>query len=253
MSRRVRVLPYKMGSKSSRALANYLGVKRLYNDGRSRFVGRSSDVIINWGSSSGISNGVNVEYINTPSSVALASNKLHTFKALEEAGVSIPEYFSNPRNIINGNTYVARTKLQGHSGDGIEVFTADVEQLNPYAPLYTKLIEKKYEYRAIVVGSEVVDVKKKLKKRDWEEENGERDPYVWNHSNGYVFARNDIEFPDSLNQLSVDATQALGLDFGAVDIIEDNEGNLYVLEINTAFGIEGTTLERVGEAIKSLL
>ena len=93
-------------------------------------------------------------------------------------------------------------------------------------------------------------MKKKLKKRDFE---GERSPYVWNVANGYVFARNDITFPSNLNQVAIDATNALNLSYGAVDIIEDCSGNLYVLEINTAFGMTGETISKVGDAVKKLI
>jgi D-alanine-D-alanine ligase-like ATP-grasp enzyme len=50
------------------------------------------------------------------------------------------------------------------------------------------------------------------------------------------------------DQLSVEAVAALGLDFGAVDIIEDKEGNFYVLEINTAPGLEGHTVTSYAKA-----
>ena len=76
---------------------------------------------------------------------------------------------------------------------------------------------------------------------------------MWNCDNGYVFAREGIHKPDTIDVLSVQAIEALGLTYGAVDIIEDKQGNLYVLEINTAFGLEGTTISLVGDAIKGLL
>ena len=46
------------------------------------------------------------------------------------------------------------------------------------------------------------------------------------------------------------AIKALGLDFGAVDIIyNEAEDQHYVLEVNTAPGLEGTTLQKYTEAI----
>jgi len=45
------------------------------------------------------------------------------------------------------------------------------------------------------------------------------------------------------------AVSALGLDFGAVDIIyNEHENQYYVLEVNTAPGLEGTTVEKYAEA-----
>jgi D-alanine-D-alanine ligase-like ATP-grasp enzyme len=45
---------------------------------------------------------------------------------------------------------------------------------------------------------------------------------------------------------------ALGLDFGAVDILRDDEGKWYVLEINTAPGIADQSAVTMGDAIREL-
>jgi hypothetical protein len=46
------------------------------------------------------------------------------------------------------------------------------------------------------------------------------------------------------------AVRALGLDFGAVDIGELQDGTLVVLEVNRAPGVEGGTIEAYGRAIR---
>ena len=241
---RVRVNRYK-ASKSGRALARYLGVKMIKLRG-SRFRGRSNDVVINWGMGNPDVIG-NARQINKLENVQLASNKLLTFRKLNQLGVSIPACYHSKSYMHPQKLYMARTTLTGHSGKGIVVGT--VEEL-PEAPLYTEFIPKIAEYRAIVVNGKVVDFKKKKRRRDYDGDYGE---YIWNHSSGYIFARNDFTVPPSAGSVAIDAVKALGLDFGAVDIIEDETNKLYVLEVNTAFGIEGTTLELVGEAIKEML
>lgn len=236
---RFRVQSYRP-SDSAKALANYLSITRLSSIG-SRFRGTPSDIIINWGNVRQIHNST---YLNPLDAVKAAANKLTTFRLLEAASVSIPPYFTSLDQLDADTTYVARTTLTGHSGEGIIVGTSS--ELPP-APLYTTFLRKKYEYRAIVVGNRVVDIKQKLRRQDFE---GERSAHVWNHSNGFVYARNDIIIPDALPQLAIDATHALGLTYGAVDII-NHRGILYVLEVNTAFGLEGTTTQLVGDAIHS--
>ena len=49
------------------------------------------------------------------------------------------------------------------------------------------------------------------------------------------------------------AVEALGLDFGAVDIILGKNGIWYVLEVNTACGLEGTTLEKYCEQFRKFI
>ena len=46
----------------------------------------------------------------------------------------------------------------------------------------------------------------------------------------------------AIRKLAVRAVEALGLDFGAVDIGRDISDKLFVFEVNTAPGIEGGTL-----------
>jgi glutathione synthase/RimK-type ligase-like ATP-grasp enzyme len=236
---RVRVNPYG-ASNSAKELSRYLGVKRLLSNGSSRFIGKHRDVVINWGNGKG--NVGIARQINKLSNVQLASNKLSTFIALDRAGVSIP-WFSTNKSEAEDSLYtiISRTNLYGHSGDGIVAGVVN-------APLYVEYINKVAEYRAIVVGNEVVDFKQKKKKREVAHH-----PTVWNLSGGYIMAREGIAKPDGIDVLAIVAVQALGLDFGAVDIIADGDGVLYVLEVNTAFGLEGTTIQLVGDAIRRML
>lgn len=238
---RIRVQSYRP-STSAGNLADYLGIKRL-SSLSSQFRGRASDIIINWGNVKHVHPST---YLNPLDAVRSAANKLTTFQLLQEAGVSIPPFFTSPSELDPDTTYVARTTLTGHSGEGIVVGTPS--EL-PSAPLYTTFLRKKYEYRAIVVGDQVVDVKQKLRRQDFD---GDRSPHVWNLDNGFIYARNDIVIPDALPSLAIAATAALGLTYGAVDII-NHRGILYVLEINTAFGLEGATIPLVGDAITTIL
>ena len=247
---RVRIQSYKT-SKSAKALSRYLNIKRLRVNG-SRFYGKIGDTIINWGKIPYERVIPRAHYLNDLVAVERATNKLETLKLLTIHNVPVPSYEVSKGGLCDAEgVWIARHTLYGHSGKGIEVF--EIEDENSYIPdayLYTKYIDKISEYRVIVVGDKAVDVKVKKKKSDYE---GERDPYVWNHTNGYVFARNVGNFPILLEAIGIQAIKALGLTYGAVDIIEDPEGQLLVLEVNTAFGLEGQTIELVGNAIKELL
>ena len=54
---------------------------------------------------------------------------------------------------------------------------------------------------------------------------------------------------DHVRAQSVAAVRSLGLDFGAVDVVE-RQNKAYVLEVNTAPGLVGTTLEKYVDAIR---
>ena len=226
-------------SKSARELSVYTGIKRLKRS-NSKFRPRQRDIILNWGNVDPLPNAT---YFNPLDAVSIASNKLATFKCLSEAGISVPQFGTDLSWADPDVKVVARTTLTGHSGEGAVV---GLPSELPSAPLYVEYIQKDAEYRAIVVGSNVVDIKQKKRKSDFPED--QRKPYIWSHDNGYIFARNDITVPENLQDIAIQTCQALGLRTAALDIIQKGE-TLYILEANTAYGLEGTTTQLVGDAI----
>ena len=141
---------------------------------------------------------------------------------------------------------VCRTTLSGHSGQGIVIASSPEELVD--APLYTQFIEKDKEYRVHVFNGVIIDFQQK-KRRRGEEQNDD----IRNHANGWVYARSDVVLPEDVETNAIRATLSLGLDFGAVDICTDLDGNAIVFEVNTAPGIFNTTLDKYVEAIKELL
>jgi glutathione synthase/RimK-type ligase-like ATP-grasp enzyme len=176
-----------------------------------------------------------------------------TFNKLKDVeGIHIPE-FTTERTVANdwlrkdGVAVVIRNKLSGHSGDGI-VLVTDTNSEIPVAPLYVKYIKKQQEFRVHVAFGEVIDVQEKRQRKDMPE-GFATNFQVRNHHTGWVYCREDITEPDGLRTMAIQATQALGLDFGAVDLIYNVKRNEVVcLEINTAPGLEGQTVDRYAEA-----
>lgn len=153
---------------------------------------------------------------------------------------------SRSRSALEGSSdiWIARTVLNGSGGAGIIVVRPG--DPIPDAPLYTKYVRKSREYRLHVVGGEVIFYQEKRKKNGVEQTRDQA--LIRNHDNGWVFAENDIRLPESsvwenVKATAVGAVRALGLDFGAVDLVlaRDN-ATPYVLEVNTAPGIESTRL-----------
>lgn len=211
----------------------------------SRYVPRPADTIINWGCSTvPWWSSPNVRIVNRPEAVAKAANKLITFQEFQHAEfLHIPPW-TNDRSVAeswikDGGSVVCRTVLRGHSGAGIVL----VDNLDSMvrAPLYTQYVKKLKEFRCHVAFGAVIDIQEKRRRS---EAGSEADSRIRNHHTGWVYCREEIVEPAGIRGIAVDAIAALGLDFGAVDVLFNQHHNrCLVLEVNTACGLEGTTLQ----------
>jgi len=248
------IYPYKSGSASVRALRESLGIKKI-KTARSRFRGSMNKQVINWGCGS-LPDQVNAcHVINKPQAVNIAGNKLLSFKELaKDERIHIPEFTTDKvcaEGWINDDkTVVARTILRGHSGSGISIASTIDDLVD--APLYVQYIKKTHEYRVHILNGQVIDQQRKARSSDVPDE--EVNWQVRNHSNGFIFMREGVDLVDAGLDQAKFAIEALGLDFGAVDLIyNQRQDKFYVLEVNTAPGLTGTTLERYTEAFNELL
>lgn len=258
---RVIIYPYKMGSGSAKSLQTELQsrghrVSRVYPD--RNFRPRASDLVINWGNStepawiSTIRSNAYPMWINGTDSIAMASNKLRAFVNMKAEGVAVPEFtteVAEANEWMNDYSVLERHRLTGHSGVGINLVMRG-EVLNPEVPLYVKYIKKKQEFRVHVFKGEVIDIQEKRKRQ--ETPNEEVDYKVRSYQNGWVFCRENITVDESVLGESKAAVAALGLDFGAVDVIwNEHHQKAYVLEVNTACGLDGSTVDIYADAIES--
>lgn len=244
----MKIYPYSNGSKSAKALADSLGIKRVLKEGKNVHV---KGAIINWGNSAFYRNMTyETELLNPPDAVAKAVNKLQAFKALD-GHCPIPKWTELLEEAIKWfpEPIVQRAKLTGHSGEGIFIAYEDKDLIG--APLYTQYIKKVNEYRLHVFRDKVFFVQRKARNKDVPDE--QVNWQVRNHANGFIFANIDVDVPEVAKQYAIDAVRVLGLDFGAVDIIYGTDHKWYILEVNTACGLEGTTLEKYTEVFKEFL
>lgn len=244
------IYPYAQGSAGAKALSTSLKAKRikLVN---SRHRWSSRNVIINWGSST----CPYEEVINSPEAVRLCSNKLEFFRSLPE-GMPIPEYTTtrevSSQWITEGHSVCCRTILTGHSGTGLVI--ADTEDQLVNAPLYTKYVKKKDEYRIHCYRKDNVGVvfhtQRKARRADSENPNWR----IRNHTNGFSFVIGDCTPPTVVLEAALSVFNATNLDFGAIDIgYNERNNSALVYEINTAPGLEGTTLVKYTEMIKDII
>jgi Glutathione synthase/Ribosomal protein S6 modification enzyme (glutaminyl transferase) len=222
------LVPVKLASKASKALANTLSQKLGYRVFRVR------------------PNRVKkrIAFRFRP-----GTDKLSQFQAFKAMGVSSPNFTTSIEDakhwLAEGKVVVCRRLLRGSEGKGIVIATKEDELV--HAPLYTEYIKKKKEFRVHVFNGAVIDVQEKRKKGGFD---GERNTRVRNVSNGYVFCRGDIREPADLRDVAVAAANAIGYSLGAVDVVyNERSDKSYVLEVNATPGMEGTTLNNYADNI----
>lgn len=217
----------------------------------SSFVGNATRTIINWGSGTGFPFPLNgAKVLNQPEAVAVASHKRRFFQLCDEIGrINIPRYTVNQSEaeewINTGSVVFLRTVLQGSSGVGI-VELNNVTDLKEKSkgvanPLYVEYIKKKHEFRIHFMNKRIISVQQKKKRKDVDLESINWRVRSWD--NGFIFARNDIKVPQPVKDQALLVADLCGLDFGAIDIIwNERRKEAFVLEVNTAPGLCGTTV-----------
>lgn len=140
--------------------------------------------------------------------------------------------------LADGNVVFCRTLTRASEGRGI-VVAETVDQLVD-APVYTKYLKKKREFRVHIFKDHVVQVVEKRKRSGWD---SPRDTRIRNSANGYVFCRNVIDPPAGLREMALRASLVTQSDFKGVDIGYNEKLNqLFVIEVNSAPGIEGSNV-----------
>lgn len=259
LDKRLYVFGYKMGSKSAAALAEELDVWIIKHED-SEWVGSPSKNVINWGAGTGVFNADlrGARVFNTPGQIDTAVNKLDFFRAMRgKDAPRVPFWTQNNDTALGwlyaGYSVLARTKLEGMKGSGMVCMNSPVDFTT--APLYTVKVNSTHEYRVYMFNGEVLDARIKLLS------NGQQgNPDNLRHEEKYEFCQlNGSSTP--LGRLPEDvAVQAkkcirkIGLMTGGVDVLWDNNtGQAFCLEINTAPYIGSGTAKKYADAFKEYL
>lgn len=141
-----------------------------------------------------------------------------------------------------------RHKTSSSGSNGLEIVSKeDIDNSPnglPNVTLYTQYIPKKQEFRCHIFrwGDDVWQ-QKKLR-------SGTENPNfkIRNHLGGWVFARENITVPSAaksvIQQFKTTFFDTWKCDFAAVDVIWNEQQNrAYILEINSAPGLEGQTVK----------
>lgn len=202
----------------------------------------SARFLVNWGNSQEITAFKKHRIINPPSAVAKGVDKGIALSIFKAAGVPTLEFSTNGQNIRSAfpkAIIVARTLTRASQGKGIVIIRPD-EKIVP-APLYTKYEPKQAEYR-VHWGFGFVHIQQKKKKSGVERDKDQELIRSWD--NGWVFCENEIDATPqdrgAMINVAEKAVKALGLHFGAVDILHTKDGRFLVCEVNSAPAIETT-------------
>ncbi len=150
------------------------------------------------------------------------------------------EWLSDPKQ-----TVFARTLTRASEGKGIVILESGTTPIK--APVYTLYKKKKKEFRVHVFKDQVVQVLEKRKRKDYA---GDINTKVRNTANGYVFCSQDVVEPEGIRELALKASKVTNSDFKGVDIgFNEKLNELFVIEVNSAPGIQGSNVDKYIEAI----
>jgi hypothetical protein len=180
-------------------------------------------------------------------------NKLAQYKWFKQQGLSSLE-FTTDKNVVknwldNECVVFGRQTLNGSEGKGIIILEGNVAI--PTCPVYTKYLPKKREFRVHIFKNTVVGIVEKRLKSGW---TGPKNTKVRNTKNGYVFCQ-DLELSEQhrerINTLALAASKVCGSDFRGVDVgFNEKHDNFFLIEVNSAPGIEGTNVDKYVQVMK---
>jgi hypothetical protein len=183
-------------------------------------------------------------------------DKLTQYKWFQQQGLSALEFTEDQAVascwMQDGHYVFGRRLLNASCGEGIIVYAAAHDGVTPVTncPVYTKYKKKKREFRVHVFKDKVVAIVEKKRKSGW---NGQQDTKIRNLANGYVFCQT-VDLSESLalriSKLAKDAAAISHSDFKGVDLgYNEKNDDLFVIEVNSAPGIEGSNVDKYVKAI----
>jgi glutathione synthase/RimK-type ligase-like ATP-grasp enzyme len=193
--------------------------------------------------------------INTIEAINNARNKFKSLQMMEEGGCRVPKATEDVPVIGNGQRTIwfARKKYH-HKGLDIVVCKTnrELEQAKTDgAEYFVQYVPIGKEYRYHVFGDKILQACIKFKEAGNGGVGADTD-IIRNLDHGWKFA--EIEPQPKASEYAIKACRALGLHFGAVDIIEEQGHTLlYVLEVNTAAGLDNKRLEAYIKAFKNYI
>lgn len=266
MSNIIYLQSYKLASEGARSIQSSINqtnpdfttYRKTKNDLAENFTNNriliNKYLLINWGCSerfSAFKFKKNTLFLNI-NNVLTHTNKLEFFQYYANIPSILPylPLFSTDRSDAirwsamtnpGGIAFVERHVLNGHSGEGINLVRGGC--LTGEAPLYVRYIKKAQEFRVHFFRD--LNLYHYQQKKLLVDTPRHEDTFkVRNRSNGWVYCTENIDIPDQVKLAAVDFARVTPLNFGALDIIYNKNSNrAYILEVNSAPGLTGKTLQ----------
>lgn len=196
----------------------------------------ADSIVVRWGNRIPL-NMTNCIVYNTAEASAKASNKKTARQILEQAKVPIPVLVT-PKNFKSSYLPIIARPSYHSKCKNLRILKTKDEFLKHYAEkerkgwYYSQYIDKEHEYRIHCAHGKVLSISEKPRPKNHTAANP---VYGWGYSvveeEWRVIPWN--EYRATWCKTALDAVKAMGLDFGAVDIVTKDK-QAYVLEINTA-------------------
>lgn len=178
-------------------------------------------------------------------------DKLTQYKFFLDNGLNFPKFTESKEEAIAmcspETPVVCRTLLRARAGKGIVI--ADTPEQIVAAPVYVAYRKKTAEYRVNLYKGNVVCIREKRLRHGYERPEWQ-DYRVRSHDNGYVFCEPLVPVSEEAINMCKNAAAITNSDIVGVDLAYHKTTNYYfLLEVNSAPGMQGDTIDRYVKAI----
>lgn len=225
----------KCSSKSAKMLAAQLGAT--YINPYKGFSAVKGEIILNFGCSGGLDGKI---YINTPSAVALAIDKLATLKLLSEFTrvVAFTEDINDAEKWLKlGHSVVSREFNKASKSKGTYILSTVEDLYKTPAKFWTLYVPHKMELRINVVYGKIISILEKVGNAEGN--------FDWK------LVRDHTKYP--IKSMTTAISDNMGLDFYGADVLIDMKNKPWLLEVNSAPSLFGQTAISFVSAMKGLL
>ncbi len=195
-----------------------------------------------------------VKVLNRADAIAAASNKHDALETMRSAGINIPKTFAaGALGKVERWPVLGRKDHHVGANDIVLCLQAqDIDRAEQQMGCthFTEYIPTQAEYRVHVFGDQIIKVSQKILTQP----ELALQPWIRNLGAGYTFRQSEERLSGAARGMAIDAVNSLGLTFGAVDVIIGDDDLPYILEVNTAPGLQtDTSLEAYLEQFRAVI